>query len=186
MLDVLSTHMDMMDDDARERIDLVHDDVRDAQAEGEFGLVIVPHNTFLHVLSREDQVRALRNLASHLSPGGRLVMSVFNPDLGRRDGSLVHLGTRVNRKGETVSRFESQDVDVARQRMRVHHFYDVSRQGGPLSRITVSFDIVYLTLRDIEDLFAESGLVIEGVHGDYDSTPFKSCSDTMVVVARRP
>ncbi len=186
MLDICSVKLEREDEELLQHIDLVQGDVRDPMIiEGGYDSVIVPHNAFLHLLSHEEQTVTLDNLIEHLAPGGRLVMSVFNPEPSRGNGAMLHLGTKVNAKGEVVSRFESQDTDRARQRMTVHHFYDVSRQDGALRRVTARFEIVYLTLLDLENLMKGCGLEIVGLYGDYSGSPFRPCSDAMVVVARR-
>ena len=49
-------------------------------------------NTFLHLITIEDQVAALRHWRQHLAPRGLLVLDLFHPDhrqLAELDGRLV-------------------------------------------------------------------------------------------------
>ena len=60
-------------------------DFADVPVEGRFSLVFVVYNTFWALLSQEDQVRCVRNVAEHLDAGGVFVVQAFVPDPARFD-----------------------------------------------------------------------------------------------------
>lgn len=45
-----------------------------------FSLIIIPFRSFLHNLTTEEQIKALKNFKRHLEPGGKLALNFFNPD----------------------------------------------------------------------------------------------------------
>jgi len=53
--------------------------------EGAYSLIFVAFNTFFALLTQDDQVGCLREVASRLAPGGAFVLSAFVPDLSRFD-----------------------------------------------------------------------------------------------------
>ena len=55
----------------RARITLVDADMRDFAFDERFGLVYCPFRAFLHLMTTEDQIAALRNIHAHLRDGGR-------------------------------------------------------------------------------------------------------------------
>lgn len=185
MLDRCTVKVDLLDEETQSRIDVIQGDVRDFDAGMKFRLVVVPFNSFLHLLTTEDQERTLRNMRDHMEDNALLVMSVFNPDLRRPEGVVTHKGTRVNDEGEIITKFESQVFDPPGQRTEVHYFYDVSRQDKPVRRVTAAFTLRYLFHREAIDLMERCGLKVEEVYGDYSLSPFKRNSDLMVFLARR-
>jgi len=72
-------------------------DFADVGVDGRFGLVFVVFNTFFALLTQDEQVRCMGNVAAHLTADGAFVIEAFVPDLGRFDrGQRVqatHVGT---------------------------------------------------------------------------------------------
>jgi SAM-dependent methyltransferase len=46
-----------------------------------FNLILAPFRVFMHLLEKDDQIKALNNVYDHLTPGGEFVFDVFIPDL---------------------------------------------------------------------------------------------------------
>jgi hypothetical protein len=90
-------------------------DFADVGVEGRFGLVFVVFNTFFALLSQEDQVRCVRNVAAHLTEDGAFVLEAFVPDLGRFDrGQRVqatHVGVDEVKLDVSMHDAEAQRVD---------------------------------------------------------------------------
>jgi 2-polyprenyl-3-methyl-5-hydroxy-6-metoxy-1,4-benzoquinol methylase len=55
-------------------------DFADVDAGGRFRLIFVVFITFFVLLTQEDQVSCVRNVAAHLEPGGAFVIEAFVPD----------------------------------------------------------------------------------------------------------
>jgi hypothetical protein len=63
------------------RISVHRADMRSFTLDDRFALVIVPFRAFLHNLTWDDQLAALRRAFDHLTPGGELAFNVFHPAL---------------------------------------------------------------------------------------------------------
>jgi SAM-dependent methyltransferase len=144
MLDRLTAKMEHLDDDVQSRVSVHHADMRTFQCPRRYRLIVVPFNAFLHLLERDGQEAALRNVAEHLEDGGRFVISFFNPRLDRPEELVRHRETKTMLNGETVSRFEAQTFDRKARRTTVHYFIDISRQDRELRRVTACFTIRYM------------------------------------------
>jgi len=185
MLDQLTAKVDLLDEELQENIRLGHGDIRNVQCSKKYRLVIIPFNSFLHLLETEEQEEALRNLADHLRADGQLVLSVFNPRLDRPENIMRHRGTRVTKHGEIISKFESQTFDHSKQRTTAHLFLDISRQDRELRRVTAVMTLRYMFEREVLELLARCGLTVVETYGDYQFSPLRKNSDIMVFVARK-
>src|SRR3712207_6991019 len=56
-------------------------DMTTVRVDGEFSVVYAVWNTFINLLSQDEQVQCLRNAAAHLSPGGHCVIETLVPGL---------------------------------------------------------------------------------------------------------
>jgi ubiquinone/menaquinone biosynthesis C-methylase UbiE len=56
----------------KDSIDLVKGDMRNFDLKKSFGGVLIAFNTFMHLISIEDQDNCLSSVYRHLEPGGRL------------------------------------------------------------------------------------------------------------------
>lgn len=55
-------------------------DMKNFRLAEKFSLIIIPFRSFLHNLTTEEQIKALKNMKRHLKPGGKLALNFFNPD----------------------------------------------------------------------------------------------------------
>jgi SAM-dependent methyltransferase len=54
-------------------------DVRSLDLGRSFGLVLLPFHSFSEVMESSDRTGALRRIGAHLAPGGRVVITLYNP-----------------------------------------------------------------------------------------------------------
>ena len=87
-------------------------DFAEVDVEGEFSLVYVLVNTFVGLLTQDDQVRCFQNVARHLSADGAFLIEAFVPDLTRFEGGQA---VRAIRVGNDEVRFEVSQLDPASQ-----------------------------------------------------------------------
>lgn len=81
MLDSLRQKLATLPAEVQSRVTLHHGDMRAFALDQQFALVIIPFRAFLHNITREDQLAALRCAHAHLKPGGQLAFNVFHPSL---------------------------------------------------------------------------------------------------------
>lgn len=186
MLERLTAKMEPMDEEVQGRVHLHHADMRTFRCPQRYRLIIVPFNAFLHLLEREGQEAALRNVAQHLEEEGRFVISMFNPRLDRPEELVRHRGTRTMVNGDIISKFEAQTFDQSLHRTTVHYFIDISRQDREMRRVTARFTIRYMSHQEVVGLMGSCGLEIVETYGDWRYGGLSEASDIMLFEAKLP
>jgi SAM-dependent methyltransferase len=170
-------------------------DMRDFSLEECFGLVIIPARSFQHLLTPEDQVRALSNILDHLLPGGRLILNLFVPHLQmiaehstttREMLKFDHEYTDPD-TGQKVPVWESRRYDPHTQRIDQQYRYEhLDAEGSVIATRYRRFSLCYIWPREMEHLLVRCGYVIEALYGWFDRSPFGAGSKEQIWVARRP
>jgi len=172
-----------------DRVTLIQGDYGRVPAGGPYRFAFVLMNTFLHLLTQADQLRALRHWRNHLETGGLLLVDVFHPDVGQLatlDGRLEWDKSWTDPEtGATVMKFATRTASLATQTLHVTLIYDEVMPDGQLRRTLVPYDIRYLWRFEAELLLDKAGFDLEEVYGDWDLGPFEDESDRMILVARR-
>ncbi len=157
---------------------------------GPYRLAIAAMNTFLHLLTQEEQLRALRHWRNHLAPGGLLLLDVLAPDideLARLSGQAEYdKSWNDPDTGATIAKWVVRTVEPAEQILHVIMLYDELLADGKLiSRTMVPFDLRYLWHAEAGLLLRLAGFTLEEVFGDWSLEPFDSGSERMILLARR-
>jgi SAM-dependent methyltransferase len=90
-----------------------------------FDLVIAPFRVFMHLLDKNDQLRALNNVHAHLNPGGRFIFDVFVPALDLLQNGIKE---RVDFDGEyapghRLKRVVTSIPDLINQKLDITFLY---------------------------------------------------------------
>jgi|WetSurMetagenome_2_1015567.scaffolds.fasta_scaffold412059_2 SAM-dependent methyltransferase len=169
---------------------VVQADMRDFTMPRRYALIVIPFRAFLHNLSHDDELRALRCCREHLEPDGRLVLDLFHPTFER----LV--------EPEDQWRFERAFADPAdggrlelwsrarRDRVRqVMHADMELRRLDPGGRVTSahphSVDLRWVYRDEMELLLRTAGFTRSAVAGGFDGRPLERDTDLMIWTAWR-
>ena len=173
------------------RATLLEQDMRHLALDGRFNLALLAVNSFMHMLTLDDQLATLARIREHLNPGGVLLLDLFNPDLPRllEPGGQMFLDrvTTHPETGHRVFKFRTQRVDLGLQTIHVTYMVDeVDGQGSVVRRTLIPFSVRYLFRGELELLLRHAGFKIEAIYGSYDLDEFTGDSARMLPVARRP
>lgn len=170
------------------RVSLVHADARAFATAERFGLAFWAINSFMHLPTQEDQLRALAAAREALAEGGMLLLDLFLPDphqLAEADGRLVHDYTWALPEGGQVARTSSSRLDLAQQTIYVTHFYDEFTADGQARRTMAAYSMRYLHRFEAQLLLERAGFIVEALYGSYDLDEFDADSQRMLFVARK-
>ncbi|MDP8959379.1 MAG: class I SAM-dependent methyltransferase [Actinomycetota bacterium] len=144
----------------------------DVGVEGAFPLVFVAFNTFFALLSQEDQLRCFRNVAVHLTSGGRFVIRAFMPDLTRftRDQSIT-----VNRVELDEVELDLSHHDPVGQQITSQHLV-IDQQGVRLFPVALR----YAWPSELDLMARLAGLRLEHRWGGWRRQPFAASSGSHV------
>lgn len=170
----------------RERVSLVHGDMRDFALAERFDRVFIPFSGVYCLTSEAELVACLQRVRAHLTPGGKLVFDAYvidgfhaeaDPDDEQDDGEAV---TSVAWRGVTYDVFESTVWDRPSQRLDVTYRYQPRGAGSPLFG---SIRHRYMLTTQVEGICARAGLRLLDAHRDLDGATLTPDSDHMVCLA---
>lgn len=164
-------------------------DMRDFTMPRRYGLITVPFRAFMHLLTTEDQLRALRCMREHLEPGGSLVLNLFYPSFER----IVEPGDeeRVEREfphpetGLPVALVSvRREYDRVRQTLRAEIELRESDARGYAGAVHLHRFTLRWTFRfEMELLLRTAGFTRYGVAGGFDGRALERDTDEMVWTA---
>jgi len=174
----------------QKRSALVLGEMADFDLGRQFPLVTVPFNTWMHLPNSQAQSAALRCIARHLTPGGRLLIALPAPAAitgVEHDGALVLERTFDDPEtGELVLQFSSTQLDEVEQTLSITWIYDRIGADETVRRTLAPMKLRYLFRQEAELLLEESGLSPTAVWGDNDRSPYTAGSEHLIILAEKP
>jgi len=152
-----------------------------------FGLVLVPYDVFLYGRDGEEQLAMLRAIGALLHFSGQLVLDLPGPASWldpTTNGQPVLVHSSLLPSGEHLDVWQIHEDDLALQSRVLRVTYERTSPGGEVRRALSVHDLRYVYRFEIEYLLHLAGLVLIGIHGDYDLGPLTNDSERMIVVAR--
>ncbi len=153
-------------------------DVRALPLRQHFGLVLLPFQSFSEVTDPQDRKQVLWDMVRVLRPGGRIVLTLHNPEIRRRslDGVERVLGTFTLPDGgklevRSTANLNASGLAVAQQVYRITE-PDGTRRAE--RQLTLRFVLIPRT--EVERMAADAGLVTLELAGDYDGSQFQPAS----------
>jgi SAM-dependent methyltransferase len=186
MLDLARVHVASVGFAGRVRLEQA--DVRALPFEGRFALVIYPLNGFLHLLTVEDQLAALKCARRALLPGGFLIVDLPNPHVAfapDADGAFLLRRRFASPDGHAIASLTLSQTDFAGQRQHLTLRYDEMDGDQLVQRTTAETDLRFVYRYEMEALLRQADLRIDAVYGSYDLDPYETDSDVMLFVAYR-
>jgi SAM-dependent methyltransferase len=175
----------------RARVTLQADDVRSFDLGKTFDLVIAPFRVVQHLTAVEDQLQFLQTVARHLSPRGRFIFDVFNPNFSRliavdgteqEDTPVQTLADgRSFRRAARLTRVRWLDQVTETELI----YYVSAAPGAAPRRYIHSFDMRWYLRAELLHLLARAGFAVEAIYGDFDYSPQTDGSPEQVVIVRR-
>ena len=155
---------------------LVAADLRNCPFSSKFDLIILADDPIAHLTSSDDRLAALKQIASHLEPEGRVVLD----GLYRAPGAHAPPSTRHARgPGGPFTVTESWEPGSGPAIWNVKYRY---RRGSEVTEVVST--VRSWTLEEVDGL-ANAGLQVEELWGDFDESPFSATALRIVVVAIR-
>lgn len=150
-------------------------DMATVRVEREFTLIYAVWNTFINLLSQDEQVQCFRNAAAHLVPGGYFVVETLVP---RLEG--LSLGETVRASAFGPNNADVDEYDVVAQRITSHHYWN---DGGRWE--TWSSPCRYVWPSELDLMGRIAGLALDARWGGWLREPFTGESTSQVSVFSR-
>ncbi|MDH4221912.1 MAG: class I SAM-dependent methyltransferase [candidate division Zixibacteria bacterium] len=188
MLDKAKEKMKKEATDVRKRVTLHQADMRNFNLKKKFHLIFIPYNSFQVLLSIEEQNGCLNSAYKHLTAQGKLMISIFHPDLSRAEGVLRSEGDILKdypQSGDMTQIYSNQFYDKAKQIIKVRFFVDTNKSDGKFFRKTIDLKMRYFFPAEFDRILYSNGFETEELFGDYDKSPLKNTSPFMIFVAKK-
>jgi ubiquinone/menaquinone biosynthesis C-methylase UbiE len=179
--------------EVRERLRLIHGDMRTWQSESAFDLIVIPCSSISHLLTLQDQLAVWNQCRRNLRPGGRFVVEIPMPNMATFADSfnvppraLVEIdidkwdqadGVRFIRR--KTSRYLSDE-----QCAQTRFFYEKYRNGRAVDGYIDDFAGHVFFPRELQLLFIHTGFEVEQTFGDYKGRPLKPNSPLIIMIGK--
>lgn len=171
------------------RVRLHEGDMRSFDLGRQYRLITVPFRPLQHLLTVDDQVRALTAMRRHLRPGGYLAFNVFYPNYRIIDqpGGAEQEDSSWTDPADpqvTVKRFfRRTSVDRLNQAFEGEFIYRSYREGKQVRVERSAFRMSWYTWPHLQLLLRHTGFEIAESYGTFAGQPIDVCQE-MIVVAQ--
>ena len=151
-----------------------------------FDLILAPFRVFSHILSIEDQLKALNNIHAHLSDNGRFIMDLYVPDPGMLASGLKDLRDFDEEfsPGNRVSRTVNMKADVVNQISYVSMTLRWN-EGYKQFENTWETRMRFYHRYELEHLLKRSDLRLLEILGDFKGSPLNLDSREFILVCSK-
>jgi SAM-dependent methyltransferase len=165
--------------------EIVEQDVTRLSLPGQFDLVLIPFNAFSEITSPADERDALRSIRDHLSPQGKLVVTLHNPAVRLRkvDGCPHEMGSMpADERGELLSLTLTEEYDASTGMVTGQEVFAARDSGGRLLwQRTIALAFRLLSVADLEAMATQAGLSVDRVYGNYDRSPYDPSESPFII-----
>jgi SAM-dependent methyltransferase len=154
---------------------VVRQDVRDLDLRSRFPLALMPFHSFAELVTDGDRRRAIGSIRRCVSPRGRFVCTLHNPDVRLRSisSSLTTVGRfQAARGGEVVLRTRLSFDEASGIVEGVQIFDEIDAEGAKRGERIVPVSFALLGVEAFEALARAGGFETEALYGDYGRSPF--------------
>ncbi|NIR49532.1 class I SAM-dependent methyltransferase [candidate division KSB1 bacterium] len=188
MLNIARQKLQDFGSDARGRVQLLHQDMRDFALKRSFKVCIVPFRAFLHLLTVADQDKALRRIHQHLQSKGHLIVDIFAPShqLLSQDTATMRVEQRHNEEtGRNFAILDHVRYDHANQLLHVERYFEELEDDGVVRRKVMPFSMRYIFRYEMQARLEKNGFQLQDVYGYFDRRPYDYKSGEMIFVAEK-
>jgi SAM-dependent methyltransferase len=183
MLKAATANLEKESPKVKDMVHLVFADVRNFNLDMRFRLIYFPSSSFDHLLNREDQLLALKNIKRHLAIGGAYAFDITHiPKL--KDENKWFVQRKALDPNNLVIRIINNVLDPDKRILNVNIWYELYTNGRMMDRYFESGEIYIHTPEGIRNLLKETGYMIEAEYGSYNMDAFTPESERLVIIAK--
>ncbi len=172
----------------KDKIRLSQQDMKGFELDHAFKLCIVPFRAFLHLLTSEDQNKALHQINRHLEKNGYLIIDIFAPshELLAKESTTVRFDQKFNSAtGQKFNLTDKVTYEHAKQLLHVERHYEAVDDKDIVVPKIMPFTLRYIFRYEMQALLEKNGYQIEEVFGYFDRRPYDYKSGEMIFVAQK-
>jgi SAM-dependent methyltransferase len=151
-----------------------------------FNLIMAPFRVFMHLLEKDEQIRALNNIFDHLNAGGKFIFDTFVPDLKQLIKGLDNVTDFEGyyEPGRKIRRFVSTSPDLINQLINIK-FHLEWDEGDKVNHDEWNVPLRFFFRYELEHLIERSKFRSYHIAGDYKGNGLNTDSKEFVVVCTK-
>jgi len=151
-----------------------------------FEMIIIPLYSFSHIVSPDDQRKALTRIHQHLLPGGTFICTLRNPTLREQivDGQLRLIGKYPLIRDQGTLLFwiiEQKDPEDVHVVNGMEFFEEFDAEGVLKAKRLMELHFRLSPRDEFEQLLKATGFSIKAFYGDYTYTKFDEISSPYMI-----
>jgi SAM-dependent methyltransferase len=181
MIDILNTKLDK---NQQKRISLQN--ITNFKFDFKFDLIIAPFRVFMHLIDKEDQLRALNNVCMHLNENGRFIFDVFIPDLQQllsNADNVIDFEAEYE-PGKKLKRIISTWPDLLNQTIKIQFHLEWDEANELKSEDWVTY-LRYFFRFELEHLVERSDFRSYKILGDYNGNELAQHSKDFIIICQK-
>ena len=187
MLDRLQAKLDKEPREVQARVALKCADMRDYRFSQKFKLVFCAFNSFLHLMTTDDQLACLRSVREYLAEDGRLALIIFAPFhhmlVNKTDTQVDKETDPETGRDMIVTSISTRNLQD--QTIHVCQYVDRIAEDGTVRRYPADFSLCWIHNREMRLLLRLAGFEVVTAYGGYDKRPYDYVSGIQLFVAKK-
>ena len=181
MIDVLYKKLNR---DQYKRISLKN--IIDFSFDFKFDLIIAPFRVIMHLLEKDEQIRAINNVYKHLNTNGRFIFDVFVPDLTQLINGIDNY---IDFEGEydsgrKIKRIISTRPDLINQMIHIKFRLEWD-EDNELKHEDWMIPLRFFFRYELEHLIERSNFNRYKILGDYQGNELNQKSKDFIIICRK-
>ena len=154
-------------------------------ADGSQGFVFSAFRSFMHLLTREDQERALGEILRILAPGGMFAFDLFEPGpLHMADGGPYEIYCAETIDGGSLRRFDKHTHFPEEQVVHVDMTWTLAdTDDSVVHSETCGYAVRYTHRKELLALLEICGWKVAETYGDFDFSPLDESIRELIILA---
>ena len=173
----------------RNKLHFMYGDMKDFNLNKKFKLIIIPFNSFLLLIKKEDQESCLRCVRNHLADDGFFVLDIYSPNfklIAQETDEMKFLRHfYVPPIEKVVIQWEYLKRDMSNQVAYSDFLYEMYDRNGNLTRKASSLKMKIIFRYEMEHLLEKSGFKIVELYGDYEEKSYSENSRQMIFICKK-
>jgi ubiquinone/menaquinone biosynthesis C-methylase UbiE len=183
MLEVARRKIAKESPEVQKRARLVRADARDFDLGSKFGVAILAFSSVNHLLSPDDQDRAMACIKRNLAEDGFLAVASFIPHNEKLGADKLDKEVELE-NGDLLIRYSTRTLNPAGTVMRLTYRWEKERRGKIVYEHSSSFELRLLRPNQLKALLEGAGFQLVERWGGYRGEPLDPKGDVVVFVAR--
>jgi SAM-dependent methyltransferase len=151
-----------------------------------FDLIIAPFRVIMHLLNKEEQIKAIDNVYNHLNSNGRFIFDVFVPDLNQL---IKGINNQMDFEGEhdsgqKIRRFVSTFPDLSNQTIQVN-FHLEWEEKNELKHDDWILPLRFFFRYELEHLLERTKFEKYKIYGDYKGSELNKESKDFIIICQK-